>query len=516
MTEKTKPQSTPQSVLESALAETTDKVRTEAAARRHQRGGRTARENLADLIDTQTLIEYGQLAVAAQRSRRLASDIRIDTAADGVITGIGQVRREAPSANAETIAVIINDYSVLAGTQGYYHHQKIDRILTVAARKKLPVVMFTEGGGGRPGDTDADAVVMAGLNSPTFHRWAAMAGRVPRIAINHGFCFAGNAALFGAADIRIATQDSYIGMAGPAMIEGGGLGHYHPTEIGPASRQSQNGVIDILVADESEATAVAKKLLSLVSGSHPHLSSSDQNTLDNALPENRRVAFDPRSIIHTLVDDESFIESRPLYGRALVTGFASIAGHAIALLASDCRHSGGAIDAEAAQKVIDFLKVVRRWRLPVVSLIDTPGFMVGPDSEGQGAVRIMSELFTEAAAVTTPWIAVFLRRGYGLGAMALAGGSFAVPILSVSWPQGEFGGMGLEGAVKLGFRKELEAVEGDERDALFQQYVDALYAKGRATEAASYLEVDAVIKPAETRDIIASCLRQATEVSSTS
>jgi len=512
MTDNMKPQSTLQSELEIALAETTDEVRKEATTRRHQRGGRTARENLADLIDTQTLIEYGQLAVAAQRSRRQASDIRIDTAADGVITGIGRVRRDTPTSTAETIAVIINDYSVLAGTQGYYHHQKIDRILTIAERNNLPVVMFTEGGGGRPGDTDADAVVMAGLNSPTFHRWAAMAGRVPRIAVNHGFCFAGNAALFGAADIRIATQDSYIGMAGPAMIEGGGLGQYHPTEIGPGSLQSQNGVVDILVANESEATDVAKKLLTIISGKHPSTSTSDQNTLQNALPDNKRVAFDPRKIIHTLVDDESFIESRPQYGRALVTGFASVAGHSIALLASDCRHSGGAIDTEAAQKAIDFCKVAERWRLPVVSLVDTPGFMVGPDSERQGAVRVMSQLFTEAAAATTPWIAVFLRRGYGLGAMALAGGSFAAPGLSLSWPQGEFGGMGLEGAVRLGFRKELEAVEdGPERDALYQRYLDALYAKGRATEAASYLEIDAVIQPARTRDMIASYLHQAAD-----
>jgi acetyl-CoA carboxylase carboxyltransferase component len=219
------------------------------------------------------------------------------------------------------------------------------------------------------------------------------------------------------------------------------------------------------------------------------------------------MAYDVRKVINTLVDTDSLVEARPKWGRAIITALARIEGRPVALLASDCRHLAGAIDGESADKCADFLTLAQRWQLPVVSLIDTPGFMVGPESEAAGAPRAMGNLFNVGACVTTPWVAIFLRRGYGLGAMALAGGSFARPSIAASWPQGEFGGMGLEGAVKLGYRQELEALpEGPEREARFNELLQALYEKGRATEAASYLEIDAVIDPADTRRVIVSGL----------
>jgi acetyl-CoA carboxylase carboxyltransferase component len=353
-------------------------------------------------------------------------------------------------------------------------------------------------------------VSMAGLNYPTFHRWAALTGKVPRIAVNNGYCFAGNAALFGAADIRIATRSSWIGMAGPAMIEGGGLGQFAPTDIGPLPVHEKNGVVDIVAEDEAHATVVAQRLLSYAQGPITHNHHGDQTILRDLLPANRRMAYDVRKVVNALFDTDSVTETRPCQGRAVMTAFARIDGKPVALLASDCRHLAGAIDNEAAEKCSDFLAVANRWQLPVVSLVDTPGFMVGPDSEAAGAPRAMGQLFNSAAQVSTPWVTIFLRRGYGLGAMALAGGSFARPTIAASWPQGEFGGMGLEGAVKLGFRQELEATpEGSERDALFAELLEAMYEKGRATEAASYLELDAVIDPADTRRVILSGLAQA-------
>jgi acetyl-CoA carboxylase carboxyltransferase component len=330
---------------------------------------------------------------------------------------------------------------------------------------------------------------------------------VPRIAVNHGYCFAGNAALFGAADLRIATEASCIGMAGPAMIEGGGLGNWKPQDIGPISVHRKNGVVDVVVADEAEATAMAKRVLACVQGPLSDWQSYDQTELSALMPTNRRYAFDVRKILHHVFDIESFVETRSDMGRAIVTGLARIRGRAVAVLASDCRHLGGAIDGESATKAAALYQLAERWRVPVVSFIDTPGFMVGPDSEAEGAPRLMSDLFIAGAALTQPIVAVFLRRAYGLGAMAMTGGSFEVPRYAMSWPQGEFGAMGLEGAVHLGFRQELaEAPDETTRQALFDSLLADMYDKGRATEAASYLEIDAVIQPEETRAAISSAL----------
>jgi acetyl-CoA carboxylase carboxyltransferase component len=503
MTEK---QNEPYSGLKERLAATEDAARPEAVAKRHARGGRTARENLADLTDGAPVSEYGQLAVAAQRTRREGEALFSDTAADAVITAIGPVNAALFPPEINRTALIVNDYTVLAGTQGYFHHRKIDRLLSLAAHDRLPIVMFTEGGGGRPGDTDV-LVSMAGLNVPTFHRWAALAGEVPRIAVNHGFCFAGNAALFGAADVRIATEASCIGMAGPAMIEGGGLGSWEPKDIGPVSVHRKNGVVDIVVTDEAAATEMAKRVLSFVQGPLADWQACDQTALSALMPANRRYAFDVRQILKHLFDVESFIETRPDMGRAIVTGLARIEGRAVAVLASDCRHLGGAIDGESATKAAALYQLAERWRLPVVSFIDTPGFMVGPDSEAEGAPRLMSDLFIAGATLTQPIVAVFLRRAYGLGAMAMTGGSFEVPRYAISWPQGEFGAMGLEGAVQLGFRQELaEAPDEASRQALFDKLLAEMYEKGRATEAASYLEIDAVIQPEDTRAAIVAAL----------
>ena len=495
--------------LSALLHETTDAGRPKATDKRHSKGYRTARENLNDLIDEGSLVEYGQLAVAAQRDRRDADTLRVDTATDGVITGTATINAAVVGEQQAHTAVAIYDYSVLAGTQGFFHHQKLDRILDIAEREQLPVVMYTEGGGGRPGDTDVK-VNIAGLNVTTFMQWGHLTGKVPRIAVNNGYCFAGNAALFGAADIRITTRTSSIGMAGPAMIEGGGLGQFHPDAIGPAQTLCANGSVDLLAEDEAHATAIAKCVLAYAQGRASDWRAPEQSGLRDILPANRRLAYDVRKVMTALFDEQSVLELRPVYGRAIVTAFARIEGIPVAVIASDCRHLGGAIDVDAARKAADMMELAKRWQLPIVSLVDTPGFMVGPDSEAQGAARVMPELFNTAASVDTPWIALFLRRGYGLGAMALVGGSFTFPTIAASWPQGEFGGMGLEGAVRLGYQKELASIADDtEREALFNRLVGELYEKGRATEAAAYLEIDMVIDPIDSRKTILRGLREA-------
>jgi acetyl-CoA carboxylase carboxyltransferase component len=483
-----------------------DEQRAQAIAKRHELGNRSARENLDDLCDAGSFIEYGQLAVAAQRQRRDIEDLRSKTPADGVIVGTGTVNAESAGSTRARTAIIINDYTVLAGTQGYFHHKKIDRVVDLAAREQLPLIMYTEGGGGRPGDTDITTQV-AGLNLPTFARWAGLSGKVPRIAVNNGFCFAGNAVLFGCADIRIATKNSWIGMAGPAMIEGGGLGQFVPTDIGPTELHASQGVVDICAEDEADATRVARKILGYFQGPIAPTGHTDQSALRDVLPPDRRFSYKMRELIEILADHDSFTELTPGFGSSVITGFLRIEGAPVALMANDCRVLGGAVDAAAAKKAARFMAMCNAFDLPVLSLVDTPGFMVGPQSEAEGAVLYTSDMFVAGASLTVPVIAVCIRKSYGLGAMAMVGGGYNEPVISVAWPTGEFGAMGLEGAVKLGFRKELDAVtDKDQRKALFDKLVAEMYEKGKATEVASLLEIDAVIDPADTRDIICKAL----------
>ena len=488
--------------LNQQLAASLDSGRKKSIDKRHAKGYRTARENLRQLCDEGSFVEYGQLAVAAQRDRMSSEKLKAETAADGVITGLATINAQQFGEQASQVAIIVNDYTVLAGTQGYFHHRKIDRMLDQAKRSYLPVVMYTEGGGGRPGDTDVK-IQIAGLDVPTFASWASLSGQVPMIAVNNGYCFAGNAALFGCADIRIATKTSWIGMAGPAMIEGGGLGSFAPTEIGPMDVQAKNGVVDLVADDEAHATALTQQCLGYFQGGRETWQCADQVELRDMMPADRRYVYDVRSVITQIVDSDSFLELSHAYGCAVITGFARIEGRAVGVIANDCRYLGGAVNAEAAEKTAKFITLCDNFDIPIVSLCDSPGFMVGPASEEEAAVRRMAQLFIAGAKLTTPLVTIFLRKGYGLGAMAMAGGSFHKPIYSASWPSGEFGGMGLEGAVRLGYKKELEAVtEGEERDALFNQLVDKMYERGKATEAAAHLEIDAVIDPADTRAVI--------------
>ena len=477
-----------------------DAARPAAVAKRHALGLRTARENVADLCDPDSFVEYGALAVAAQSQRRTADDLMRNTPADGMVTGIGTINADRFAAGARNTRCVVMAYdaTVLAGTQGHRNHQKTDRMLGIAHDEKLPVVLFAEGGGGRPGDVDMP--IVAGLHVPTFASYAKLSGRVPVVAIVAGRCFAGNAALAGCSDVLIATRGSNIGMGGPAMIEGGGLGVFKPEEIGPADVLDRNGVVDVLCDDEVAAVAVAKRYLGFFQGRSTNWTVPDQTTLRDALPINRVRAYDVRPIVAALVDVDSLLELRPRFGIALLTFLARVDGWPIGVIASQSSAGGGAIDGDAADKAARFMDLCSTHGVPIVTLIDTPGFMVGPDIEARGQVRHAGRLFIANAHVKVPLIAVVLRKAYGLGAMALTGGGFHAASAIVAWPTGEFGAMGLEGAVRLGYRKELEAVAaGPERDALYDRLVAQQYERGSALNMAATLEIDAVVDPAATR-----------------
>jgi len=483
-------------------ATTLDASRPQAVDKRHAMGQRTARENIADLCDEGSFMEYGALAIAAQRSRRSEEDLIQNTPADGMVTGIGTVNGRLLGAEPSSVVVMAYDATVLAGTQGLRNHQKTDRLLGIALQRKLPVVLFAEGGGGRPGDTDMP--IVAGLHVGTFASFARLNGHVPVVGIVAGRCFAGNAALLGCSDVIIATRGSNIGMGGPAMVEGGGLGVFKPEQIGPSAVQHGNGVIDVLVEDEAQAVAAARHYLSFFQGRTADWLAPDVLALRDVVPENRLRVYDTMAAMQGLADVGSLLHLRTGFGKGIHTALARIEGRAVGILANNPLHLGGAIDADAADKAARFMQLCNAHGLPLLSLVDTPGFMVGPEMEEKAQVRHVSRMFIAAAHVQVPFFSVVLRKGYGLGAMAMTAGGFHAPLFTVAWPTGEFGAMGLEGAVKLGYRKELEAAaEGPERQALYDQLVARQYDNGSAINMAATLEIDAVIDPARTRDWLA-------------
>jgi acetyl-CoA carboxylase carboxyltransferase component len=467
-----------------------DTARPEAVASRHDKGRRTARENLADLVDEGTFVEYGPLIFAAQERRRVKEELIARTPADGLVAGVGDV-------DSHPTVVMSYDYTVLAGTQGMRNHLKKDRLFEIAERRRLPVVLFAEGGGGRPGDVDWP--IVAGLDCRAFHLFARLSGLVPLIGIASGYCFAGNAALLGCCDVVIATEHSSIGMGGPAMIEGGGLGSFEPGEVGPIDVQYANGVVDVRVEDDEQALVAARRYLSYFRGpAEPGTVEKDQASLRHLIPSNRKRIYEIRKVIDALLDD--VLELRRGFGLGIVTALARLNGHPLGVIANDPSHLGGAIDAHGADKAARFMQLCGGFELPLLFLCDTPGFMVGPAAERTATVRHFARMFVTGANLQVPTGTVILRKGYGLGAQAMAGGGFKAPLFTVGWPTSEFGAMGLEGAVRLGMRRELTAIEDPaERERAFEAAVAAAYDRGKGVSMAEYFEIDDVIDPADTR-----------------
>ena len=485
-----------------------DARRPDAVARRRKTGQRTARENVDELVDPGSFVEYGPLVIAAQRRRRALDDLIARTPADGLVAGVGSVNGALFGTERTQCVVMSYDYTVLAGTQGQQNHRKKDRMFEVAREQRLPIVFLTEGGGGRPGDTDGSGV--SGLDCLAFQLFAELSGWVPLVGITSGRCFAGNAVLLGCCDVIIATEGSNIGIGGPAMIEGGGLGVVRPEEVGPLDVQTQNGVVDVAVADEAEAVRVAKQYLSYFQGALSSWDCPDQRALRSAVPENRLRAYDVRKVLDTLADTGTLLELRRGFGHGMITAFLRVEGRPLGVIANNPNHLAGAIDRDGADKATRFMQLCDAFDLPILFLCDCPGIMVGPEIEKTALVRHASRMFVNAASLTVPFFTIVLRKGYGLGAQAMAGGSFKAPLFTVSWPTGEFGGMGLEGAVKLGYRNELAAIEDPaQREALYEQMVERMYQIGKAVNVASHFEIDDVIDPADSRRWISNALRSA-------
>ena len=488
-------------------ARTQDAARPVAVSKRRKTGQRTARENLADLCDPGSFMEYGALAVAGQRARSNYDTLLDISPADGFIYGLATVNAELFGEERSRCMVATYDYTVFAGTQGFIGHKKHDRMFVITESARLPVVIFTEGGGGRP--YDSDNIGGVNLANPTFWHFARLSGLVPLVGIASGRCFAGNAALLGCCDVVIATRDSTLGMGGPAMIEGAGLGVVSPEEVGPARMHFRQGVVDILVADEAQAVAAARKYLAYFQGPMADWTAPEQTALRDVIPQRRTRAYDIRRVVELLADDDSVLELRAGFGIGAVTALIRIEGRPMGLIANNPMHQAGALGADESDKIARFIQMCDAFDLPIVSLCDTPGIMVGTEAERTALVRHASRVFVNAANITVPFFTIVLRKAYGLGAMAMGGGSFHQgSFFSVSWPTGEFGSMGFEGQIRLGYRAELAAIEDEQaRQARFQELVDGLYAHGKALNVAPFLSIDAVIDPAESRHWIMRGLR---------
>jgi len=487
--------------LERRRGLTEDAARADAVSKRHDRGGRTARENVAALIDDGSWVEYGRYAVAQQRQRRSAEDLTANTPADGLVAGTATV-------DGHPTAVLAYDYTVLAGTQGTVGHFKKDRLFELIERMRLPVVFFAEGGGGRPGDTDHP--VVSALQVRAFALWAKLSGLVPRMAIVAGNCFAGNAVIAGCSDLIIATENSSLGMAGPAMIAGGGLGDVRPEGVGPVEMQAPNGVLDIVVHDEAEAVEAAKRVLTYFRRRAEDWTAGDQAPLREAVPESSRRAYDVMPIIRTIADEDSVTALRERFAPELTTALARIEGRPVGIIANNCKYHAGVVTGAAADKATRFMQLCDAFGLPVISLIDTPGYMVGPEAERDALVRHCCRMLIAGAALTVPTIAILLRRAYGLGAQAMAFGSLHEPLLTAAWPDATLGPMGLEGAVRLAMRRELEAIEDEAaREQRVRELTAQMHEHAKALNAAQIFEIDDVIDPADTRATIARTLAAA-------
>jgi acetyl-CoA carboxylase carboxyltransferase component len=483
---------------------TGDEARADAVERRHASGARTARENIADLVDPGSFVEYGRFAIAAQRGRRELAELIARTPADGLVAGTARINGDL-FGERSACAVLSYDYTVLAGTQGALGHRKKDRLFELIERMRLPTVFFAEGGGGRPGDTDY--AVVSALDTRAFALWARLSGIVPRIAVVAGRCFAGNAVIAGCSDLIVATENTSLGMGGPAMIEGGGLGKVDPEDVGPLAMQAANGVVDVAVSDEVQATALAKRLIAYFQGATAPGEVPDQSRLRDLVPERERRAYAIEPIVETLCDHGSVIFLRERFAPEMTTAFGRIDGRPIGLIANNTKHMAGAITSDGADKASRFMQLCDAFALPLVSLVDTPGMMVGPDAEATALVRHSCRLLVTGAALRVPLVAVVLRRGYGLGAQAMVAGSLHEPLLTVAWPGAHLGPMGLEGAVRLGLRKELEAIaDEEERERRVRELTGAAERNAKALNAATLFEIDDVIDPAETRARISSTL----------
>lgn len=458
-----------------------DDARPDAIAKQHARGRLSARERVTLLLDADSFVEYGMLARPAHPE--------LDGPADGIVVGVGALR-------GRPLVAVSYDYTVLGASQGHVSHLKIDRVFELAEAHGWPVAIFSEGGGARAQELGFGF----GRSARTFVSLARLSGHVPRVCAVVGPAFAGHANLAGLCDFVVATNTATMGMAGPPLVEAATGERLRPEEIGPIALHSEVGAVDLVVESDAEATAALQHYLAYFEGRAPAVASpTPADVIRRLVPENPRQAYDVRKVVTALADADSVMELRPAFARNAVTALVRIDGRPVGVIASQPMVMAGAIDAAASDKIARFISLCDAFALPLLFLVDTPGFMVGRAAEQTALVRHSARVLHAVAHATTPVLTVVLRKAYGLGYYALGSPPFD-PALVLAWPTAEYGGMGLEGAANILHREEIDTAEAP-RDVR-RLHTDRLRESHTARVAAAKFRVDDLVDPAETRSIL--------------
>lgn len=483
-----------------------DEARPEAVARQHELGKLTARERVAALLDKESFEETGALV---EPGRNTMDTENLEAPGDGVVAGFGHI-------DGRRIAVYALDFTILGGSNGEHGEWKLLRVLDQCERHGLPFVMLLDGGGHR---------IQEGLDGRHFARgttifqhFANLSGWVPVVAAMMGPGFAGPSNFAAMADFVVMVDGvSTMGVAGPMLVAAATGEERGKEELGgPDVQAHQAGIADLVAPDDMAALAAIRRYLSFLpsnAGSPPPLGPSDDPAarvdpaLDAIAPENARRAFDMRKVIRSVADVDSLFEIRPNHARNILTTLGRIGGRAVGFVANQPMHMGGALTVPACEKGAHFVALCDAFGLPLIYLIDAPGFMVGPTAEMTGLARRSGRLLFELGQATTPRFSVVLRKGYGLAYIAMGGGRSFDADLCVAWPSAEICAMSVEGAVDVAYRRKI-ATASDPAEARRELIARFRSQLGPLKSVEAY-GIDDIIRPAETRPVLARALERA-------
>ncbi|TWH01177.1 propionyl-CoA carboxylase beta chain [Mesorhizobium sp. J18] len=482
-----------------------DEARAEAVARQHALGKLTARERIALLLDEGSFEESGALV---EPGRDTFDTENLEAPGDGVITGFGRIE-------GRPVALCAFDFTIVGGSNGERGEYKVLRIAAQCLQHGYPLIMLLDGGGHR---------IQEGLDSRHFARgttlfqaFADLSGWVPIIAAMMGPGFAGPSNFAALADfVVMVDKTSTMGIAGPALVKAATGETIDKEELGgPQIQADQAGIADLSALDDEAALAAIRRYLSYFPSNAeqapPLLDSEDpvdrrEESLLTIVPENIRRAYDMRKIMTAIADEGSIFEIKPTFAKSLYTGFCRMGGRPVGIVANQPMHLGGTLTAAACEKGAHFISLCDAFGIPLLYLIDVPGFMVGPTAERSGLARRGGRLLFELGQATVPRMSVVIRKGYGLAYIAMAGGRSFDADLCVAWPTAEICAMSVEGAVDVAYRKAIAAAADPNahRDALIERFRSQLGSL-RAVEAYG---VDDIIDPRDTRKAIITALNR--------
>lgn len=495
---------TPGEAVEAARALALDAARPAAVTRQHDLGKLTARERIDALVDSDSFVEFGGLVMP---TRDTAFEGEIDAPADGVVTGRAAL-------DGRPILVASFDFTVAGGSNGSAGSLKMFRLVEVAINEGTPVVMLLDGGGHRLQEGLDSWHFAAGFT--LFNDMVALSGHAPMVSVMLGPGFGGPTNFAALSDFVVMVRGiSSMGIAGPPLVKAATGEVLTKDELGGADVQTKRGTADLAVDSELEAFDAVRAFLSFLPSNctqdapvtdevqaHP-----DASGIGEIVPANTRLAYDVREVVERIADEYSVFEIRPQNAENVVTAFARLGGRPVGFVANQPMHLGGALDSAACEKVSHFVSVCDAFGVALVYLVDVPGFLGGSAAEGSQLGRRSGRMLFELGQATVPRMSVVLRKGYGAGYIAMAGGRSFAADPALAWPTAEISATSIDGALDIAYRREIANADDPEahrRDlyASFAKHISPL-------TAAQGFGVDDVVEPAETRSrLLAALARQ--------